>query len=526
LEPSRARLGGIIEHLERGLVERGCAVRLTLLGALAGEHTLLVGPPGTAKSELARRVHRAFRDARYFERLLTRFTVPEELFGPLSIRALEEDRYERHTAGFLPEASIAFIDEVFKANSAILNSLLTLVNERVFHHGRHRDAVPLIGLVGASNELPAEEGLAALFDRFLVRLSVPPLGETASFLAVATGTVPEPEIPAGEALTAADRAAIRDAARRVRVPDVVADALVALWQEGSRREWGVSDRRWRQAVHLLKVAAATAGRDAVEPLDLLLLEPILAPTPERAGEVRDLLVAGLGARSVPEHDLRAQWLLLGRGDRVAPAAGEPEAPPAGPHWSARLARRRAAVGRFLAHHREAVARLAADRRALERRAEAHPWIAALPSRVLAAHVQAARDLVGILEVAEAYAADLDGPAAVARALLHRLPERPRRYYGTDVACVLSIPDAGVRYGLTLAGERLALEGADPDAIEIAVPAERFLAWVDGEAEADLLRGGAPGQRAAATALDSARRLLGRQVIPRPPELPPYSGLSA
>ena len=101
-----------------------------------------MGPPGTAKSELARRLHLAFAGARYFERLLTRFTVPEELFGPLSISALEQDRYERITTGFLPQATIAFIDEVFKANSAILNALLTLLNEREFDNGAGRERCP------------------------------------------------------------------------------------------------------------------------------------------------------------------------------------------------------------------------------------------------------------------------------------------------------------------------------------------------------------------------------------------------
>jgi MoxR-like ATPase len=151
--------------------ERTNVIDGALAAVLAGEHVLLLGPPGTAKSALARAIAQAFSGI-YFERLLTRFSTPEELFGAISLKALEQDRFARVVTGKLPEADFAFVDEIFKANSAILNSLLAIINERVFHNDGQPLSCPLVTMFGASNELPESKDLEALFDRFLLRFDV------------------------------------------------------------------------------------------------------------------------------------------------------------------------------------------------------------------------------------------------------------------------------------------------------------------------------------------------------------------
>lgn len=286
------RLQAVRAELKSLLVERDEVIDGLLIALLARHHVLLLGPPGTAKSMLARELVRRLTDARLFEWLLTKFTTPEELFGPPSLPALEAGRYERVTSGKLPEAEVAFLDEIFKANSAILNALLSILAERTFHQGTSPIQVPLETMVAASNELPDEDELAALFDRFLLRFTVGYIEQDHAFTQLLTAAQP-PEQPA-ERLGKEDLEALRGKARQVSIHEGMISELAELRQSLAAEGVIASDRRWRQALDVLRAGACLEGRAVVTPADIRWLEHVLWSDPEEKPKVRTIIAKVAG----------------------------------------------------------------------------------------------------------------------------------------------------------------------------------------------------------------------------------------
>lgn len=294
------RLNSVKRNLKGLFTGRGQAVELLVLATVCQEHLLLIGPPGTAKTAIINR-YTDLIDAQEFSYLLTRFTEPSELFGPLDVAAFQQGTYHICTKGMLPEAQIVFLDEVFQGSSAILNSLLTILNERKFYNGSQRQAVPLICLIGASNSVPDDPSLHAFADRFVLRLEVNKVEDSQIDELLEQGWELEQE-----RIEAAKRAMANQAATKV-LSSIKLDDILQLHARlmevniaNIRPEYGslvrelraegidLSDRRVVKGLKLIAGATLLRGAESAEVVDLWPLYH-LWDRPEEADVLKTVL---------------------------------------------------------------------------------------------------------------------------------------------------------------------------------------------------------------------------------------------
>lgn len=278
----REHIRQLVDWMSQGVYEKEQIIAMALLCAVAGENMFLLGPPGTAKSMVASRLKRVFKDGKSFDYLMSRFSTPDEIFGPIAISRLKnEDRYERLTTGYLPEADVVFLDEIWKAGPSIQNTLLTIVNEHIFHNGGQIMHCPMKVLIAASNELPAkDEGLEALWDRFLVRMVSNCIENDDAFLKMIMSISCE-QSDLADNLFVTDELYARwqSESKSVGINETVINAIKALRktfaglekEDGNKLRYYISDRRWRKAYKLMQSSAYLNGREEINMSDYLLL---------------------------------------------------------------------------------------------------------------------------------------------------------------------------------------------------------------------------------------------------------------
>lgn len=276
MDTNLQKLHDIKGALNAKFFEREGEVEGILVALLSRQHMLMIGPAGTAKSALSVELAEIVEGTSYFQWLLTRFSTPEEVFGPLSLKDLEEGVYKRNTATKMPEAHLVFLDEIFKANSAILNSLLTLINERLFYNDGQPVEVPLMSVIGASNEYPEEgEGLEALFDRFLLRFEIDFIEDESNFVAMMKDEGENVETPT---MHLDDLIKLQELTDKVEIPDVIYDTLATIRRELQDEGIQPSDRRFKQSLSVLQARALINQRQAVQVEDIAILENALWET--------------------------------------------------------------------------------------------------------------------------------------------------------------------------------------------------------------------------------------------------------
>lgn len=276
------------DTLNGELVERRSAITAALLALISRQSLFMFGTPGTAKSMLPARLVAYISDAEYFDILMTRFTEPPELFGPQSLAKLKEDKFERKIDGYLPTAHVAMVDEIFKANSSILNALLWAINERKYRHDATIIKIPLATMFCASNELPTDESLNALYDRLGFKFVVTDIVDNSAFHRMLVTDVPEDPEPL---ISWADVVQAQTEAAAIGIPNDVADAMVELRKK--LRDKGISptDRKFKQCLSIIRAAAWFDECTEADIEHLRPLEHVLWMDPTQVQSVSETVIA-------------------------------------------------------------------------------------------------------------------------------------------------------------------------------------------------------------------------------------------
>lgn len=301
------RISKLISLASEGVWEKEHLFSLALLCSIAGESIFLLGPPGTAKSMIARRLKEVFKEKKAFEYLMSRFSTPDEIFGPVSISKLKnDDVYERKTEGYLPEATIVFLDEIWKAGPAIQNSLLTVINEKIYRNGNLTIHLPMKALIAASNELPQEdEGLEALWDRFLVRaVSNCITNEKIFYKMLRQKQNVSVSIPDEFCITDDEYKVWQKQIEEIEIPDIILRTITIVREKLKELEkkqkkepldYYISDRRWKKIIHLAQTSAFLNGRNVIKHTDLVLLYHVLWNKAELIPSVSEIVTQSLFA---------------------------------------------------------------------------------------------------------------------------------------------------------------------------------------------------------------------------------------
>lgn len=285
------RLGELETQLNGEVLERRAEIHGAVNALVARKHFFMIGPPGTAKSYMVRRLTDRIdfgetQGTAYFQWLLTRYTTPDEVFGPPSLKDLEEGVFRRNTTRKLPQATVAFLDEIFKANSSILNALLTIMNERLFFNGADEEDSPLSSIFSASNEMPQDDGLWAMWDRLHFRFSVKPMADSGNFVKMLSNVVEVPEklITWDEIVTAQREAA------QVVLTDEIFDAMKLL--RDLLRDKGIepTERRFHECLDIIRAEAWLDGQTIAEIDHMRILQHVLWSTEDSQMEVKRVIL--------------------------------------------------------------------------------------------------------------------------------------------------------------------------------------------------------------------------------------------